>query len=380
MPNRLLPDLTKLVGYKTVTGNQAEIRQAFDYIDERLLSIFPFQKNVYLSNGAQSMVWSTQDTLAPDVILCAHIDVVPASEKMFTLKKSNGKLVGRGAADMKFAIAVFIDVVAQIEAKFGLQNVSLAIMVTSDEEKGGFNGVNYLVNEIGYRAKLVIIPDGGNNWHVTTRAKGASWIKVSATGSSAHASLPWEGENAIDQLVKALSWLKSELPNPDSRSYVTTINLGTISGGTTPNQVAETATATVDVRYTKKLTAQTIIDQLLRQFPRLAIETIVDKPYFEVDPKNKYITQWEKLLRAQENIAIDGEIFVAGNASADHHYFSAHNIPVLMSKPRGGLIHTEKEWISESEFYLYSKLLGEYLTSIMGGDQYVKANPGVSLP
>lgn len=364
MKKELLNHLIKLVSYESISDNPKEIRKIFEYIDSQL-GFFPFVKKEYTHNGVLSIVWSTQDTLKLDLILNAHVDVVPASKEMFKVRKKDGKLIGRGVSDMKFAIASFIHSLKELHKTIGLENVSVAMMLTSDEEKGGFNGVNYLVNKIGYRSNLVIIPDAGNNWHVTIKAKGASWIQISTKGDTAHASRPWEGKNAINALLEVLFYFSSKYSNPKNDEYITTTNIGSISGGSTPNQVPNSSSATIDVRYTAELSVGDIIGDLKKEFPEIEIEMLVDKPDFNVDKDNKYIKKWINLLKENKQyLYTDDEFFGLEHGSADHHYFAQHGIPVLMTKPNGGLIHTEEEWLDEEDFYLFAKILSKYLITL----------------
>lgn len=365
MKKELLTNLTQLVNFESTSDNPEEIKSVFDYIDKQL-AFFPFVKKEYMHNGVLSVVWSTKDTLQPDIILNAHIDVVPASKEMFELKRKGGKLVGRGTSDMKFAAASFIYSLKSIHSQVGLENVSLAMMLTSDEERGGFNGVNHLVNDIGYKSKLVILPDAGENWSIAVQAKGASWVKITTKGQSSHASRPWEGKSAINELIKILSYLTKKYKNPQKPQYSTTVNMGTISGGTTPNQVADSATATIDVRYAPELTVQDIMKDLSKKFPNVELEKIVDKPYFFVDKNNEFIQQWVRILRKhKKNVPSDKKLFTSEHGSADHHYFTQKGMTVLATKPNGGLIHTEREWLDEEGFYLFSQLLTSYLIELL---------------
>jgi acetylornithine deacetylase/succinyl-diaminopimelate desuccinylase-like protein len=362
MQKELLTNLSHLVNLETTSDNPEKIREAFSYIDEQLQAIHPFIKKEYTHNGVLSVIWSTKDTLNPDTILNAHIDVVPASKGMFQIQQKDGKLIGRGTSDMKFSIVSFIHALKQLHQEVGLENVSIAVMITSDEEKGGFNGVKHLVNDIGYRSNLVILPDAGDGWRIAIAAKGASWIKLSTSGSSAHASRPWEGESAVDKLLDVLSQLRKKYPNPTDEKYVTTNNIGIISGGTTPNQIADSASATLDIRYTADLTVDDIIKYIKLEFPEVEIERLVDKTNFKVDPQNSFIQQWLNLVEKEQPDLIDkNDSFTSEHGGADHHYFTDHGMPILATKPNGGLIHTENEWLDEEEFYLYAKLLALYL-------------------
>ncbi|MDH5533251.1 MAG: M20/M25/M40 family metallo-hydrolase [Candidatus Pacebacteria bacterium] len=366
MKKQLINNLTKLVACQSVTGNQKEIKKALQIIDKELQQIFPFIKKEYEKNDVQSVVWLTKDTLKPDIILNAHVDVVPASKGMFKVKINNGKILGRGVSDMKFSIASFIEVVRELNKENKLKDLSLGIMITGDEEVGGFNGVGYLVNEIGYRPKLVIIPDGADNWKISEKAKGGCWVQLSTTGKSAHASKPWEGVSATEKLIDVLSWIKNKYPNPTKDIHVTSINIGKISGGTALNQVANQAQADLDIRYTKELTADEIITSINKKFPNVKTKKLLEKPFFGVDKNHPAIQRWVNLIKDIHDQKHPNEnIFIAESGSADHHYFSEHGIPVLLSKPSGGLIHTEDEWLDEEDFYLYTKLLTKYVKEVI---------------
>jgi len=305
--------------------------------------------------------------LEPDIILNAHIDVVPVvNQEMFKLQRQDGKLIGRGASDMKYSIASFIASLKFVHQEVGLDKVSIAMMITADEETGGFDGVGHLVNEIGYRAKYVIIPDGLKSWGVITQAKGASAFKVTVTGKSTHASTPWDGNNAILKLTRLINQVMDQHPNPSGDTYATTINIGVIAGGTAPNQVPAQASVAIDARYTPEFTNQDRIATIKELEPSAQIEVLVDKEFFTVDPQNKYLQSWVTQLQSELGDSFDAQqAFTFENASADHHYFSAHGIPVLVTKLESGGNHQEDEWINEQSFEVFTKVLGQHLVEVL---------------
>ncbi len=239
MKKRLLAIISDLVKFRTTADNPQAMDDCLSYIAQKL-SFYPFIKKTYEKKGVKSIVWLTKDTLKPEIILNAHLDVVPASESMFKVKKNGDKLFGRGVSDMKFAIAVFIVALEKIFKKEGKLPL-IGIMITSDEEAGGENGVSYLIKEIGYSPKIVLIPDGGDNLKIVERAKGVLELKIISHGKSAHSSRPWLGENAIDKLFKYVENIRGIFPNPKEEVWKTTVNLGKINGGKVINQVCDSA-------------------------------------------------------------------------------------------------------------------------------------------
>ena len=150
MRNEFLDILAKLINFHTTPGNTKEISQSLDYVNKQL-GFYPFFKKTYIKNGVESRVWSTSDTKKTRFILNAHIDVVPADDSLFSLKQYGDKLMGRGVSDMKYSIALYIIALKNIYNKYG-KLPSVALMITSDEENGGFNGVKHLLE---YKKKFL---------------------------------------------------------------------------------------------------------------------------------------------------------------------------------------------------------------------------------
>jgi succinyl-diaminopimelate desuccinylase len=279
-----------------------------------------------------------------------------------------GRLTGRGVSDMKFAVVCFAEAIRTILAQTPDDHPSFCIMLTSDEERGGFHGVDYLVNRVGYRPKVVIIPDGGDNWHIVEKAKGARLIEITLPGRAAHASRPWEGTSAIDAAAELVHTINQLYPNPQEASWHTSHNFGKITGGTAGNQVADSATLWLDIRYTEELPADIIQAKVAQHFPQAQTQVIVDKPFFTVDRHHPAVQLWAQLLRAEVATTpqVDAELFQFEGGSADHHYFSQHHIPVIVSKPEGGLIHTEAEWMSVEGIAAFTRVLTQFMLTYKG--------------
>ncbi len=358
--------LSELVSFETTASNPAEIQACYQYIREQLAPYDLITREfTEPSSGMVSTVWLTKDTKQPDVLLCAHIDVVPGPSEMFSMREEDGKFIGRGTSDMKFAVASFIYAIDQLSKSNELSELSLGILLTADEEQGGFNGAKYMVDEIAYRPKLVVIPDAGENWHVAEAAKGAAWLELTAQGKSAHASRPWEGDSATVKLVEALHYISSKFPPAQSETHETTINIGTLNAGSQANQIPATATSVLDIRLAAGESLQEISKDIASRFPDIVTKILVEKEPFVVDTSLPAIQLWINLVQQHVPSAPDlDEIFVRNHGSADHHYFSKHGIPVLLSRPEGGLIHTNDEWIDVKSFLLFCELITLYIRAM----------------
>ncbi|HPO06318.1 MAG TPA: M20/M25/M40 family metallo-hydrolase, partial [Candidatus Gracilibacteria bacterium] len=192
----LLSDLIKI---KSWAENSQGLEEVINLVEKYL------QKNIsglylkkFLHKGKPSLVASFYDTKEFDLILNGHLDVVPGSAEIFNLKTEENLLKGRGVYDMKMGGYMMIKVMQELQA----QKPNIALMLTTDEEVGGENGVRYLLEQEKYRAKVVFIPDGSSG--LDYLGKGIINLKVATKGISAHSAYPWRGENALDKLLKAI--------------------------------------------------------------------------------------------------------------------------------------------------------------------------------
>mgnify|MGYP005607283245 CR=1 FL=1 len=346
--------LSELLEFKTVTGNHAEAGDCLDYAEE-YLKASGLHINRSISNGFPALVATSQATKKPKVLLQAHIDVVAAPDHRFKLLEQDGQLIGRGAYDMKFAAAVFNKVAMELASD--LAKYDFGIILTSDEEIGGVNGVKALLDD-GYRAEVCILPDAGDNWHIETSHKG-SWLgRLVATGKNAHGSRPWEGENAINRLVDAICEIKAmfEEQHLDSDTF----GINQIEGGTAINQVADHAEATFDLRFIN----QDSYDNLHQRITSIArenavdIETIREISICETDTKNPLVASFLSVAEEVHGKPL-GEIRSLGTSDAYH--FAEYSIPTILSRPLGGSAHADDEWIDAAGLEEYCQLIKSYV-------------------
>ncbi len=354
--------LRQLVAMPTESGNTAANHKAINFI-EHFLQTRSMHVERFERDGFSSLLATTKrGNRKPNVLLLAHTDVIPASPDQFELTSDGDLLLGRGVIDMKFAIANYLSLVDIL--KDDLQSYDFGIAITSDEEIGGRNGASILVNEMGVRPKVVIVPDGGENWQIETFAKSVQWLKLEAEGTSAHASKPWEGRSAIGALLAALHDIKELVPQTHSRED-TTLTIGTIEGGEAGNKVPVYASALLDIRCGS-----------LADFTRLPAD--IHRICQKYDVKNTFlvndppcITNLHDPLIASFRSIVKRIVGTEPAASysygtTDGRYFSAVGIPTIIIAPEGGGRHTEKEWLSKESFATFNTVLEHYVRAIGG--------------
>jgi acetylornithine deacetylase/succinyl-diaminopimelate desuccinylase-like protein len=358
--------LKKLIEFRTITRDFDKNGQALSWIEDKIKDLPVYIKR-HEKNGFKSLVITTQKTKTPKVMLAAHLDVVKGSDNVFKPVVKDGKLYGRGVFDMKYAIACYLKLLNELKAE--LPSLDLGIMITTDEEIGGANGVNYLLNEEKYSADVCVLPDGGANWQLITESKGILQIKVKSSGKSAHGSKPWLGESAIDNLVNFLQRLKNEKIFDENyyqraeEHYCNTVNVGKIAGGEVANQVADYAEAILDVRFVSKENEAdmlSLIKKAAKKSGKIKIEKIISGYPLHTDEKNSYVREFMNI--AMKNGINIKPTFTHG--SSDARFFSENKIPVIVLRPNGGGHHSEEERIDLKDLGKFYEVLKAYIINI----------------
>ena len=202
----------------------------------------------------------------PSVMLCGHLDTVPAGDmpSAFTPRVENGVLWGRGACDMKSAVAAMAVAMAATASENAAPSPGsdeagprpgglagdLVFLGTVDEESGGL-GVKAAMDG-GIRADYAIVGEP-TRLRVALAHKGACFVRVTLTGRGAHGSCPEQGVSAVSHAAKIVRAVEAELrPKLTARTHpllgCSTVNVGRVSGGTLPNIVAERCEIDIDRR------------------------------------------------------------------------------------------------------------------------------------
>lgn len=286
----------KLVSFNTVNppGNEAEIAHfAGDLLNENgfKIKLIPFEDNRLHLIAEKGCVNDN-----PPVVFSGHFDTVPLGAKKWIFNPYNGKVVdgrlyGRGSSDMKGGLAAMM-IAAILAFKNDNQESGVRLIFTSGEELG-CQGAEDLIKTYGNigTARGIIIGEPTNNNPVVGH-KGGLYLKVSASGKTAHSSMPHLGENAIYKVVRAITKIEKfsfgvEL---DDLLGIPSINVGKISGGLNINSVPDYAEFTIDARTTTKLIHADLIERIKCLLGNdLTIETLVDLPAVSTDENNAFV-------------------------------------------------------------------------------------------
>jgi len=194
------------------------------------------------------------ESSGPIVVLSAHLDTVfPADTPLNpTVTSADGvtTLNAPGACDNGAGVAGLLAIVnALIQAKVNLASPLLVLGNVGEEGEGDLRGVRHFYHqeELAGRVAAHIVLDGSGADSAVTQALGSRRYRITITGPGGHSFTDSGTPNPIAALAMALATL-AQTSMPETPS--TTLNLGTIHGGTSVNSIPESATATVDFRST----------------------------------------------------------------------------------------------------------------------------------
>ena len=204
------------------------------------------------------------------IILCGHLDTVPAGNPKnweydpFSARINQDILYGRGAADMKGGVVALIGVIQQLQQipEF-LEKYTLVFAGTADEE-AGMTGAKTLA-EIGVMNDAVLLIIGeATALKVGIAEKGVLWVNIHIQGKAAHGSRPEMGINAIEGAMKIIPQLYNCLDQTLTSGLLgkSTLNIGTITGGTKINVVPEEVIMELDYRLIPEQSPEQVIEQL----------------------------------------------------------------------------------------------------------------------
>ena len=268
--------------------------------------IFPLDENrhnilVYYGEGER------------DIVLSGHLDTVPIGDLKqwkyppLEVTEKDGKLHGRGTADMLGGVATLIAVMDAIKRSGHKLTHRLVFAGTADEEVGMHGAFHLQKQGVMDKADFLVITEA-TSLHVGIAEKGPFWMRMHVKGKAAHGSMPEVGINSIEGACIGIKAIKEIIPKtPHSLLGVSTVNVGIIQGGTKINVVPEDCSVDFDFRLVPgvdKNEFEVIISDLMKDltdkydytFSHEIIHTIPALSADENEPMIKQLLIWTKSI------------------------------------------------------------------------------------
>ncbi|MES2741424.1 MAG: succinyl-diaminopimelate desuccinylase [Pseudomonadota bacterium] len=236
----------KLIALSSVTPDDKGCQQHL--ID--LLSPLGFVCETIASNGVTNL-WARRGDSAPLLAFAGHTDVVPTGpveqwrSQPFVPTHRDGKLYGRGAADMKTSIAAMVIACQEFIAARPAHGGSIAFLITSDEEGPATDGTVIVCQRLQARGEqidycLVGEPTSADTLGDTIKngRRGSLSGKLIVKGVQGHIAYPQLAKNPIHLAAPALAELAAEQWDAGNAYYLpTSWQMSNIHAGTGANNV-----------------------------------------------------------------------------------------------------------------------------------------------
>ncbi len=304
---------------------------------------------------------------APTVVLHGHLDVVPALAGQFEPRIDGDRLYGRGAYDMKGALAAMLVTTAAMAGQDAVR-VRLGIVGDEESEEEADRGCDHLI-KAGFLGDFAITGEP-TDLHIGVEAKGVLAVRLEVRGRAAHGATPWLGDNAVLKAHDIFRNIES-LPFARQSSELfdrPSINLGRIWGGDALNKVPDKCVIDVDIRYLPEQDPAEVLEQV-RSMPDTEVTSIFSRPPARVDGESVFV---RTLVEATAPHLDHEPRSVGRDGASDVVSFLRVGVPAVEFGPIGAGHHGPEEWVSISSLEAYRQSLDAFLRAL---PQRMEAGP-----
>jgi acetylornithine deacetylase len=302
------------------------------------------------------------------IALSGHVDTVPIdgqawSSDPFQLRAESGRLVGRGAADMKGFVACCLAAVPRFQSAKLRRPIHLFISYDEEVDCAGARRLIVDLAESGQSPALCIVGEPTSMQPILGH-KGRIAVDVKVRGLAGHSSVPSRGVNAVHAAAEAVAWIAAEQRRfgvegpfvPGFDPPYTTVHVGMLSGGTILNIIPELAKFRMEWRVVPGDDVQAALGRL-----RKHVATAIEPRMHAVDPSTGFtitVADWLPGLSLDPDHELASLVrqLTGSNSTGYVSYgteaglYQDAGIPSIVCGPGDiAQAHTPDEWILASE-------------------------------
>jgi succinyl-diaminopimelate desuccinylase len=356
---------------------------------------------IFKQKGRKANICARLEGDDPKTILwLGHIDVVPeGNREAWRYDPYSGKIneqfvYGRGSSDMKDSCAAAM-IAAKTQHEMDRLPYNVEYWFTCDEEVGGGKGAKWLSQEGIIKGEVCIIGDSFGSTpikpYIDLGCKGMIWTKIKTEGKTAHGSMPYLGDNAINKLLRVIKSVKKieeqrlNIPedlvdvlksstkyllededlSEDKKEevkrlfYHPTTSLNVLRGGVKTNIVPDYAESEIDIRLTPGVVFAKIekkIQDLINEskIDGVTVEFQKGKGYYE-PPNTKFTKQLSETVQTVTGLTPIYKVLTGGTDAISLRWMS--NIPCLgFGAGLRGQAHAPNEYTSIENMVMVSKV------------------------
>ena len=367
--------LRDLISRESVTPEDAGCQ---DLLAARLVKL-NFKEERLNFNDTQN-IWLRRGEEKPLFTYLGHTDVVPPGpleawlSPPFVPTIRDGKLYGRGAADMKGGIACFLIAVERFIAKHPNHQGSIAVMLTSDEEGIATNGVVKVMEVLEQRHEkidwcLVGEPSSDKKIGDVIRVgrRGSLCAKLTVIGIQGHVAYPELADNPIHSFAPALKELTEEIWDQGNLFFPpTSLQVSNINSGTgAENIIPGSAEVQFNLRFCTELSEATI---------KQRTSAILDKYNFTYEIKwrlsgNPFLTEKGALIDAThaaiKTVTGFDTLDDTGGGTSDGRFIAPTGAQVIELGPLNESIHKINENVGIDDLEILTAIYEQIMVNLL---------------
>lgn len=329
--------------------------------------------------GKVDNLWARRGDTAPLLVFAGHTDVVPPgpleawNSPPFSPTVREGSLYGRGAADMKCALAAMVGATKSFLAEYSDFKGSIAFLITSDEEGEAINGTTKVIDLLKQRGETIdycIVGEASSHQTlgdaIRVGRRGSLTGALTLIGKQGHTALPQFAENPIHKSLPfladllAINWGESQKPFPATSLQISNMHAGTGASNVIPGEFL----IDFNCRFAPPLTVDCVKERLSvlllkHSLPHKLEWKTPSHPYFSTPGK---LTQ-TVIQTIKETLGIIPELSTAGGTS-DGRFIATSGAEVIELGPRNASIHQANEHISLKELEALTALYKAILVNL----------------
>ncbi|WP_224705658.1 succinyl-diaminopimelate desuccinylase [Devosia aquimaris] len=267
---RAIALLKQLIACPSVTPHEAG---ALDVLETELTGLgFAVTRLRFDGDGSYPVdnLFATRGNAGRRLLFAGHTDVVPPGDLAtwtsdpFVPREADGKLFGRGAADMKSGIAAFVAACAAIPPEAG----TIQLAITNDEEADAINGTEKLMawasaQQHHFDFAIVGEPSSASTLgdSIKIGRRGSLSGRITVSGTQGHVAYPDKANNPLPVLAQLVTALDTTIDTGTAHFPATNLEVNSIDvGNDISNVIPAAGTIRFNIRYNDLWTPQTLAD------------------------------------------------------------------------------------------------------------------------
>lgn len=372
--------LKRLIACPSVTPEEAGV---LDLLDAELTNIgFTVTRLRFDGDGSYPVgnLFAIRGTGGRRLLFAGHTDVVPPGDLAnwtadpFTPREADGKLYGRGAADMKSGIAAFVAAVSAVPADSG----TVMLAITNDEEADSVNGTDKLMawaqaQQQHFDFAIVGEPSAtarvGDSIKIGRRGSFSGVITV--TGTQGHVAYPEKANNPLPVLARIVTALETPINTgtehfPASNLEVTSIDVGNPTG----NVIPAAGSIRFNIRYNDLWSPETLAAWIRERIA--SVEPNGAEIAFSVSgvPSRSFLSPLsddvETLSATIETLTGQRPQFSTGGGTSDARFVAEYG-PVVECGLVGPSMHKADEHIAIADLESLTEIYRSFMLRFFGG-------------